>query len=201
MMINVLFREDEEVGMADPSNHSVRQPSGRRLVIGMLLLGVAATAFLWTWWTVTMTPWMPLQEALEKRFPDSAPHVMGGRVKKTGQTVLRIVLKTDFDPRSTDAGTAAKIEQRIAETRRLAEQLTDLSSWDILAVHLYHLKKERGISQKTFFRNAATGEAIDLDVSQEQTSTSPVPIPPPSLDLADSPARMKHTSLVTYLLC
>lgn len=129
----------------------------------MFLLGILATAFLWTYWTIRMTPFMPLQEALEAEFPDSSPRVEGGVLKKTGQSALKVVLRTDFDPRAETEESQAQIDRRMERTRELADELLDLQSWEIVALHLYHPLKEKGISQRTFFRDVETWTELDTD--------------------------------------
>ncbi len=135
--------------------------SGRTVVLAMIVFGILATAILWTYWTIHMTPFMPLQEALEKEFPDSRPHVMGGSVKKNGDSVLRVVLQADFDPRADTASNTSKVLSRLERVRVLATELANLSSYRVLAMHLYFPLKEQGISQRTYFRDVATWEELD----------------------------------------
>ena len=104
---------------------------------------------------------MPLQEALEREFPNSAPRAEGGHLKDSGRSVLQVVLRSDFDPRSKSEETRQQIEGRLNLTRSLANELADLPSYEVLALHLYYPLKERGISQKTFFRDVATWEELD----------------------------------------
>jgi len=135
--------------------------SGRGVVVAMFSMGIMATGFLWVYWTIQLTPFMPLQEVLESEFPKSRPQVKGGTIKKSGDTVLKVVLQTDFDPRSDSRAAGAKIKARLERTRELANELADLSSYSILALHLYFPMKEQGISQKTFFRDVATWAELD----------------------------------------
>jgi hypothetical protein len=135
--------------------------SGRGVVVAMFSMGILATGFLWAYWTVQMTPFMPLQEVLESEFPKSRPQVKGGTIKKSGDTVLKVVLQTDFNPRSDSEAVQAKIKARLDRTRELASELADLPSYSILAMHLYFPMKEQGISQKTFFRDVATCAELD----------------------------------------
>jgi len=127
----------------------------------MITFGILATAFLWTYWTVRMTPFMPLQEALEQQFPDSAPRVEGGTIKDSGETVLQVVLRTDFDPRDKTPESYEKVELRLTGTRKLATELADLPSYEILALHLYFPLEEQAISQQTYFRDVQTWTELD----------------------------------------
>lgn len=144
----------------DQSEHQTgRSISGRRLVVSMFAMGILATAIIWIYWTVRMTPFMPLQEALIQEFPDSRPYAEGGSLKKSGRSVLKVVLKTDFDPTSEESN--AQVAARLERTRELAEQLAELSTYEVMALHLYYPQKERGISQQTFFRDVATWAELD----------------------------------------
>ncbi len=135
--------------------------SGQQAVFAMFALGVTATAFLWINWTVRMTPFMPLQTALEQRFPDSAPRAEGGTIRDSDKTVLQVVMRTDFDPLATTTREVAAVESRLNVARELATDLADLDSYEILALHLYFPMKEDRISQETFFRAVATWEELD----------------------------------------
>lgn len=135
--------------------------SGRGVVVAMFSMGILATGFLWVYWTVQLTPFMPIQEVLETEFPNSRPQVKSGTIKNSGDTVLKVVLQTDFDPRSDSEAVQAKIRARLERTRELAVELADLPSYSILAMHLYFPMKEQGISQKTFFRDVATWAELD----------------------------------------
>ena len=142
-------------------NPGFRTVSGRRMVAAMFSLGILATAFLWTYWTVRMTPFMPLQEALEQEFPSSSPRVEGGTIKKTKESLLTVVLRTDFDPTVDTAASRSGVSDRLERTRVLATQLANLTNYEVLALHLYLMRKEQGISQKTFFRQVAGWTELD----------------------------------------
>ncbi|MFN6151495.1 MAG: hypothetical protein ACK5BP_16175, partial [Planctomyces sp.] len=81
---------------------SKKPVSGRTVVVLMFVMGILATAFLYTYWTLHLTPFMPLQEAIVREFPGSAPRVNGGRKKIHKQTpmILRIAIKSETDPTS-----------------------------------------------------------------------------------------------------
>jgi hypothetical protein len=147
--------------MTETDNTGSRTIAGRLVVTAMFSLGIVATAFLWIYWTVRITPYMPLQEALEREFPDSSPRAEGGTIRKTGETVLKVVLRTDFDPRADTAASTASIAERLERTQALAAELADLPKFDVLALHLYQPRKEQGISQKTFFRRVETWAELD----------------------------------------
>lgn len=108
-----------------------------------------------------MTPFMPLQQALEREFPKSKPYASGGTLRKSDESVLLVVLKTDFDPRSNSQATLSKIESRLKRLRSLSSTLGVLVNYQVLALHLYRLQEEHAISQKTFFRQIDTWEKRD----------------------------------------
>ncbi|MCH2201443.1 MAG: hypothetical protein MK102_05715 [Fuerstiella sp.] len=147
--------------MSENSNRSLRTISGRSLVVTMFTFGVLATAVLWIYWTVRMTPFMPLQQALEREFPKSKPYASGGTLRKSDESVLLVVLRTDFDPRRDSKDTRTKIKSRLDRLRSLANALGDLVNYDVLALHLYQPQEEHMISQKTFFRQVDTWEERD----------------------------------------
>jgi len=140
-----------------------RTLSGQYAVVAMFVLGIAATTFLWTYWNTRMIPFMPLQKALEQRFPDSAPRAEGGTTKESEQTVLLVAMRADFDPLAETPEAVAAVNSRMEATRELALELIDLDSYEILAVHLYFPLKEEKISQQTFFRDVATWQELDRD--------------------------------------
>ena len=83
---------------------------------------------------------MPLQQALEREFPKSKPYASGGTLRKSDESVLLVVLKTDFDPRSNSQATLSKIESRLKRLRSLSSTLGVLVNYQVLALHLYRLQ-------------------------------------------------------------
>ena len=137
--------------------------SGRRVVLAMFALGILATTFLWIYWTIRMMPFMPLQEALVTEFRDSRPRAEGGHAKGTGQPVLQVSMRCDFDPTSDASENQERLAIWLETTRDIAGTKLDLSTYEILAVHLYFERKERGILQKTFFKDLRSWEDLDAD--------------------------------------
>ena len=145
-----------------PSPAHSRVISGRRVVVAMCTLGILATAFLWTYWTVRMMPFMPLQEALVTEFTKaSRPRAEGGHAKGTGQSVLLISMRSTFDPTASSGDGQQQVADWLATTRDIAATKLNLSEYEVLAVHLYHDVKERGILQKTFFKDVDTWKDLD----------------------------------------
>ena len=123
---------------------------GRWVVVAMLLFGMAATGFMWVYWTVHVAPFLPLQQALAAQFPGSRPRVEGGqrKIHKGTPTLLRITMKVDFDPQR-DPQRAEAFFDRVAEFTR---DQTDLEPYDELHLHLYWPEPEKIIRERTLKR-------------------------------------------------
>ncbi|MFZ9089566.1 MAG: hypothetical protein ACO3FE_05695 [Planctomycetaceae bacterium] len=126
--------------------------NGRTVVISMFLLGIMATAFLYTYWTLHLTPFMPLQEALVLEFPGSAPRVDGGQKKIHKQTpmVLRVAMKTETDPFSEVPEDVEEIGRMQARLWGLTEELNPLPGLQELELHAYKLVKEEEIRKRSW---------------------------------------------------
>jgi len=109
-----------------------RELSGRYLVIGLLMLGIAATALLFIYWERQTRPFRPLREAIGREFRHSRPNVEGGRPKGRGPWTLRVSMTVDFPP-AEDSARANEIFQRVLE---LARNYHDLNEIDRVEVNL-----------------------------------------------------------------
>ncbi|MFM7036524.1 MAG: hypothetical protein ACKO2L_02265 [Planctomycetaceae bacterium] len=143
-----------------------RRVSGRLIVASMFLLGICATTFLYTYWTLHLMPFMPLQESLVREFPGSAPRVNGGQKKMHKQTpvVLQVMMKSPVDPKSEKAAdqiAIAKLQQRVLELVREQNPLPDLQQ---LELHVYHLVAEdeiQGRSWRILMPDGSNWEEVD----------------------------------------
>src|SRR5580658_10351763 len=128
-------RFDIEPDEPSGSRSAVLRVSGRGVVLAMFAFGITATAGLWMYWSMHTGPFRPLQDALAKEFPGSVPRVDGGqrKMRKGRPTILRAVLRVDFDPVTE----TAKGEQILDRVERLSRQHIDLSGYDVLDVYLY----------------------------------------------------------------
>lgn len=131
-----------------------RQVSGKVVVIGMFAFGLLATGVLWLYWELHTRPFRPLQDALAMHYPGAAPRVDGGQRKmhKGTARILRIVMKVEFDPAQDEEQAAGFVRNVAAFVKTKA----DLSDWDLLEVHLYHLA-ETELVQRSFRMEPATG--------------------------------------------
>ena len=109
-----------------------REFPGRYIVLGLLCLGIAATALLFVYWDRQTKPFRPLREAIGREFRHSRPNVEGGRLKGRGPWTLRVSMTVDFPP-AEDSPRANQIFDRVVE---IAGQYQDLSKIDKIEVNL-----------------------------------------------------------------
>jgi hypothetical protein len=107
-----------------------RELSGRYLVVGVLLLGSAATALLFVYWDRQTRPFRPLREAIGREFRHSRPNVEGGRPKGRGPWILRVAMTVDFPP-AEDSTRANQIFQRVLELARGYHDLKDIDRVEV----------------------------------------------------------------------
>ena len=125
----------------------------------MFAFGITATGMLYGYWTLHLMPFMPLQEAIVKEFPGSAPRVDGGkkRMSQNTPTILRIVMKSELDPVSADEASVhevASLRRRIAELAVEKVQLPDLA---IIELHIYKLLQEKEIRERSWRLDLKSG--------------------------------------------
>ena len=158
--------------LSQADKNSDRVVSGRKVVAAMFALGIVATAFLWTYWKLRLMPFMPMQEALAAAFPNSSPRVDNVQAKGSKAEVLRVVMRSEFDPTEDSDITGEKIDAVMVRTRDIARDHVVLSEYEILALHLYLPVKEQQLFQKTFFRDLDTWRELDVsDVMADEISS------------------------------
>jgi hypothetical protein len=126
-----------EDGTPPDATRRPRRLSGRWVVIGMFVFGIAATAGLWVYWKLHVGPFLPLQQALAEEFENAAPHVDGGQRKKHKRTprILRITMKVAFDP--TVPANQSQVEQVAERVIAIARQQPDFRHYDELEIYLF----------------------------------------------------------------
>jgi len=165
--------------MSEPecSSPSARTISGRWLVVGMFIFGLAATGTLYAYWTLHLMPFMPLQEAIVQEFPGSAPRVDGGkkRMSENTPTILRIVMKSQIDPLSSNDDSIRAIvalRTRVAELAIEKVQLEDLA---IIELHVYKLLQEKEIRERSWRLELESGrDWYEVDQRGESVVSTPV---------------------------
>ena len=111
-----------------------RTVSGRKVVVAMFGFGIIVVGAMWLYWELYQRPFRDLQYAIAAEFENSSPQVIGGRLKSDEQNpqTLRIIIRVPFDPISQDQ----KSQQHAHRLVELAQEHHDLSTYDVLEVHL-----------------------------------------------------------------
>ncbi len=124
--------------------------AGRWVVIGMFAFGTMLMVLLALYWHFHTAPFRPLQKALAAEFPGSLPRVEGGQHKKHRNTprILRIALRTDFDP--TAASVGARVFAMVRRIVGLAARHVRLTQYDRLEVYLYFRRPEQASVYRAF---------------------------------------------------
>jgi len=157
------------------SRRSERRISGRGMVVGLLALGVLSTAGMWTYWTLHVGPFRPLQDALAAEFPGSSPRVDGGQRKmhKATPKILRVVMRVQFDPTAeTTHG-----EQVVDRVEQIARKHVDLDAYEELRVFLFQGVPEQEVRQQEYTRIL---HQAAISGKSEKVSQNPEPKQPPA---------------------
>ena len=112
----------------------------------MFGFGLALAAGLYVYLMLHTAPFRTLIEAIDERYPGSAPRVDGGkpRLDRPGETVLRIVMRSPFDP--ADETRANEFAREVAA---FASGVDSGREFDVVEVHLFRERPERELSQRT----------------------------------------------------
>lgn len=128
---------------------SPRKPqeiSGSAVVVGMVTLGVLATAGLFLYFELHTGPFRPLREAIGREFKHSRPNVEGGQVRGRGPWILRISMSVPFDP-FTDEARGLEIQERVLE---IARQFPDFPKYEQVQLNLIYFQPEKEAKRRTF---------------------------------------------------
>ncbi|MDB5346975.1 MAG: hypothetical protein JWP89_5352 [Schlesneria sp.] len=134
----------ENVSTASP--HKTQEISGKAVVLGMLALGICATATLFIYFELHTGPFRPLREAIGREFKHSRPNVEGGRVRGRGPWILRISMSVPFDPYLEEAQ-AEQINERVLE---IAQKFENLPTFEQIQVNLIYFAPEKEAVRRTF---------------------------------------------------
>ena len=124
--------------------------SGRLVVLGMLAFGVIMAGSIWVYSKIELEPFQPLARAIKAEFPNSHPHVKGGRPKKE-PPLLRIVMQVDFTPSETDERVTQIVERVVA----LAKEHIDLKDYEKLEIHIVRYVPEKNPERITIERRVS----------------------------------------------
>lgn len=123
-----------------------RELSGTAVVLGMLLLGILATSFLFVYFELHTRPFRPLREAIGRAIRHSRPNVEGGQVRGRGPHILRISLSVPFDPH-TNSADAEEYNQKILA---IARQHQDLSKYQQVQINQIFFEPQKEAKRRTF---------------------------------------------------
>ena len=169
--------------MSDPQSPTInkRTVSGRWLVVGMFVMGITLTSLLYAYSRLHLGPFRPLQDAIVKEFPGSAPRVDGGKKKpsKNTPTILRILAKTEIDPLSRSEESEQQLLFMRKRIGQLALEKAPLPDLAVLEIHIYKLLKEDEIHKRSYRMDLKVGtDWVEIDQFGE-------PIQPNAADSGD----------------
>lgn len=142
---------------------------GRTVVFAMFTFAITIIVMLFLYWELYTRPFRDVQVAIAREFPKSQPQVIGGKHKShrsEARSEMRIVIQVASDPR-TDEAQSAQIARRLAQ---IANELHDLSAYEVLDVILVHRVPER--DPQVWSRSLPVAQWRELPV---ETDTSPAP--------------------------
>ncbi len=141
------------------------------MVLIMFAFAFAMIGMMYLYWELHTRPFRPLQIAINARYPNSMPRVIGGKHKShqpDSKTRLRMVIAVDFDPvaglsqpTSTSQSDAdrvtldetmlvsPRIEHVYSSLLYLAQQHTDLTTYEEIEIFLEYRRPEQ--SSRTLF--------------------------------------------------
>ncbi len=119
---------------------------GQILVVLLLILGIAATAFMFVYFEQHSRPFRGLREAIGREFRHSRPNVEGGRNKGRGPKTLRITMSVEFPP-AEDTANANQVVERVHEIIR---QHADVNEFEKIDVNLVQFVPQEVAKVKTF---------------------------------------------------
>lgn len=120
--------------------------SGTWLVAAMIAFGLLLTGGLYAYTMLHAAPYRSLTAALAKQYPGSEPRVEGGKLRldQPGETILRIVMRSPFDPASED-----EAERFAHEVKSFAADRLDLRAYDVVEIHLFQKDRSGALSQRS----------------------------------------------------
>ena len=137
--------------MSEPATENIapvksRVIPGQFLVVSLLFLGIAATAFMFVYFEQHSRPFRSLREAIGREFRHSRPNVEGGRNKGRGPKTLRITMSVEFPP----AEDTANADQVVARVHEIIRKHTDVNEFEKVDVNLVQFVPQEMAKVKTF---------------------------------------------------
>lgn len=135
---------------APPESTSTIGPeiAGWKLVLAMLSFGLLASGTLWGYWYYHTAPFIPLQTAIAKEFPGSAPRVDGGqrRIHKGSSKLVWIIMRVEFKPQDEPE----KSQRTVDRVVQLAREHVELEPFEQINVRLFFGELEQEIHKVDF---------------------------------------------------
>ncbi len=172
------------------------------MVLIMFAFAFAMIGMMYLYWELHTRPFRPLQIAINDRYPNSMPRVMGGKHKShqpENKTKLRMIVAVDFDPTlglPRPAGQAkseedrltlddtmnvsSRIEQVYGSLLHLAKQTTDLTTYEEIEIFLEYRRPEKSSRTLYAIRSQTLWfEKYPKDPQAKSEPASAVPAPTP----------------------
>lgn len=181
--------------------------SGTWMVVIMFAFAFAMIGMMYLYWELHTRPFRPLQIAINDRYPNSMPRVMGGKHKShqpENKAKLRMIIAVDFDPtfelprpaspakseedRVTLDETmpiSPRIEQVYGSLLHLAKQTTDLTTYEEIEIFLEYRRPEK--SSRTLYAIRSKAEWFEKYLTDPQAKTELPSEMPASTPVAPSP--------------
>ncbi len=127
--------------MTDQLIQNSKSTAGRWTVAAMFGFALTMIALLFLYWHFYTAPFRSLQYAINTRFPNSAPRVVGGQHKSHKEglpNILRLVVyipQEDFDPENNPE----KSEARSLELAEMAFEHQDEDAYDEMEIILLEI--------------------------------------------------------------
>ncbi len=138
-------------------------------------MGITATGLLYAYSTLHLGPFKPLQEAIVREFPGSAPRVDGGkkRMQLDTPTILRILMKSEIDPLSESEESVRAMMAMRKRVAELALEKVTLPDLEIIELHVYKLVQEDQILKRSYRLDLKSGaDWIEIDERGEAVSAA-----------------------------
>lgn len=176
--------------------------SGTWMVLIMFAFAFAMIGMMYLYWELHTRPFRPLQIAINARYPNSMPRVMGGKHKShqpENKAKLRMIVAVDFDPTfelprpanqakseedrltlDETMNVSPPVEQVFGSLLHLAKQTTDLTIYEEIEIFLEYRRPEK--TSRTLYAIRTKVEwfekyPTDPLAQTEQPSVAPVQPP------------------------
>lgn len=137
--------------------------SGRLVILGILVLAVAATAFEWNYMRMHRAPFIPLREAIAESFGRASKVKIEGGRNKRGPMTLRIVIDVPFDP--TAESEKLQTLDALQRLEKLAQDNVDLKDYEFIQIYLVQIIPEgtpKRLEHRRPITDLTAGKPVEL---------------------------------------